>query len=161
MKKIMVIIGAIVLVGLIAAGSFWGGRTYQASRVEQVRARFERERGPQGGGQIPEPGAAGIAEAPGNMQGMFGGRGASGQVKTVEGELLTLSTAQDVTTVRLSADTQIVMTVDGTVTDLQPGLRVMVIGERAENGEITARQITILSEEPFEPIGPLPTGKAP
>ncbi len=34
MKKVLIIIGAILLVALIAAGSFYGGMTYQTNQAD-------------------------------------------------------------------------------------------------------------------------------
>ena len=70
-----------------------------------------------------------------------------GEVKSIEGNVLTVSTAQDVTTVNLSDTTQIVKSVEGTTSDLQPGVRVMVTGEQDNDGNITASQITILNND--------------
>jgi hypothetical protein len=70
-----------------------------------------------------------------------------GQVKSMDGNVLQLSTAQDVTTVNLTGDTIIIKSVEGTVSELQPGTRVMVVGERDDQGNITASQITIESDD--------------
>ncbi len=145
MKKTLIIIGLVILAGLIAAGSFWGGMTYQTKQADQIRTQFMNARGimdqgqnnftpPSGAGQF-QSGAAG-----------FAGRGTSGQVKSVEGNVLTLSTAQNVTTVNLSDSTKIEKTVTGAISDLQPGMRVMVTGEKDSNGNITASQVAILSD---------------
>ncbi|MGW8249236.1 MAG: DUF5666 domain-containing protein, partial [Anaerolineales bacterium] len=60
--------------------------------------------------------------------------------------VLTLSTAQDVTTVNLSDSTQIEKTVAGAVSDLQPGMRVMVSGEKDSSGNVSANRVSILSD---------------
>lgn len=52
MKKILIIVGAILLIGGVAAGSFWGGMTYQSNQVKQARANFENSRGPLNAGQM-------------------------------------------------------------------------------------------------------------
>jgi hypothetical protein len=85
-----------------------------------------------------------------------GGRGTTGQVKTIDGNVITLSTAQDITTVNLTNDTEIRMTVNGSSADLTPGLRIMVSGESDGEGTITADQITILDGSftgPFDGAG--------
>ena len=145
MKKILIIAGAILLAAVIAAGSFWGGMAYQTKRANQVRANFMNARGLSDEGQIPfgSPPEAGQFQAGGTG---FLGRGATGQIKTIEGNVITISTAQDVTTVNLSEATQIEKTVTGAIADLQVGVQVMITGERDDNGEINASQITILSD---------------
>ena len=70
-----------------------------------------------------------------------------GEVKSIEGNILTLSTAENVTTVTLSENTKIVKTVEGMTSDLQAGMRVMVTGDTDEDGAITASQITIVNED--------------
>jgi len=169
MKKALVIIGLVVLVALVAAGSFYGGMTFQTSRdnqASQIRQEFMDARG-LSEDQVPggsQPGGGQFQ--PGGGMG-FGGRGVTGQVKSVEGNVLTLSTAQVVTTVKLLEDTQIEMTVDGIIADLQAGMRVMVTGESDDDGVISASQITILSDDmPAFPMGqggayPPPTGTEP
>jgi hypothetical protein len=156
MKKILIVVGAILLAGLIAAGSFWGGMAYQIKQAEQVRASFMNARGIANDGQLPNGGQGAMnGQLPGGGQapGMFGGsNGTVGQVKTIEGNVMTVSTAQDVATVNLSDTTQIEKTVSGVVNDLQPGVRVMVTGQKDANGNITADQIQILNDNGFNPL---------
>lgn len=150
MKKILILIGAVLVVALVAAGSFWGGMTYQTNQANQARANFENLRGQAPTGQFPGN-STGFTGGP--TRGNFGGGGTSGQVKSISGDVLTLSTAQDVATVNLTQDTQIEKTVTGALADLQPGTRVLVIGQSDENGVITANRIQIVSGDipfPFE-----------
>lgn len=166
MKTTLLIIGTFILVVLVAAGGFYGGMVYQTNQASQVRQEFMGARGitegqfpgemPPMGGQLQQDGSG------------IPGRGAAGQVKSIEGNVMTISTAQDVTTVNLSQDTQIEMTVSGEIADLQTGMRVMVIGETDGDGVVNASQITILSENqsgiPFgqqPPDSPPDTGTEP
>ncbi len=172
MKKIIIIIAAVVLAVLIAAGSFWGGMAYQTSRANQIRANFINSRGGQlpsdgqflNNGQFPN-GGQGFPMMNGTPNpsgpGFMGGRGTSGQVKSIEGNVLTLSTAQDVVTVNLSDSTRIQKTVSGTVGDLQPGMRVMVSGEKDNSGNINASQVQILNNNLSNPPGQSGAGTAP
>ncbi len=147
MKKILLIGGGIVLVLLVAAGSFWGGMTYQINQANQALANFQRARGQAGTGQFPGDGArfptGGLPE--GFTPGSFQGRGTTGQIKSIDGDVLTLSTALDVSTVNLTENTQIEMNVEGALADLEPGLRVLITGQPDDNGVITADRIQILS----------------
>jgi len=142
MKKIIIIVGAILIAVLIAAGSFYGGMAYQRNQANTTRERFFRERGLEG--DIPSQGMPG----PGGPNGrFFFGGGATGEVKSLDGNTLTLSTPQNEEKVTLSDTTSIAKTVEGTLADLQPGQQVMIIGQRDDNGNITATQILILNTD--------------
>ena len=56
MKKILIVVGAILLAGAIAAGSFYGGIAYQTNKVSQAQANFLNARGQPNGGQLPADG---------------------------------------------------------------------------------------------------------
>ena len=155
MKKWVWIIGAVVLMAAVAAGSFWGGMTYQSNKADQARANFETMRGPFAGGQPPSfaqgtQGGGNLGD--GTQAGQaFRGAGIIGQIKEIDGDTLTISTAQDVTTVNLSDATQIIKSVQTEISELQPGMRIMVAGQPDEDGNITAVQITIVNNDQTEP----------
>jgi len=166
MKKVLIIIGAILLAALIAGGSFYGGITFQTNQADQARARFMQDRG-MTEGEMPQPGGFPGGNLPEGMQppsdgGMgLSGRGTTGVVKTIDGDVITISTAQDVTTVNLTEDTRIEKYVSAAITDLQPGVRVMVTGQPDDDGNITASQIQIVNNDPSSPNLPPPTGTEP
>jgi len=147
MKIGLIIIGTILGICLVAAVSFFGGMKYQENQVDQVVARFENARGPLLGGEPPE---GGIFAQGGDQQnlpspGFIGrGGGVNGQIKLIDGNTLEISTAEDVTTVNLSDDTRIQQTLSVPISELQPGMRVMVIGEKGDDGNVDAVQIMIL-----------------
>jgi Domain of unknown function (DUF5666) len=157
MKNVLIIIGAIVLAIVIAGGSFYGGMAYQRNQEAQVRASFFASRGGNGGQFQGGQFSGGTPSANGGQrQGGFGfGGGTVGQVKSIDGSVLMLSTAQNVTTVNLTPTTRIEKYTSGSTSDLQPGERVTVSGERDSNGNITATQIMII---PSNPTNPSPTG---
>jgi hypothetical protein len=163
MKKILIIPGALLLAVLIAAGSFWGGMQYQSTRSAQAQANFFNARGglPQGtgqfpgGGQFPGDGQPNGGQVPDGGLGFPGGRGTTGKVRAIDGNILTLSTPQDVTTVNVSGATQIQKSTSGTAADLEPGTRVMVTGETNSDGTVTANRITILDNN-SSPAGAAP-----
>lgn len=156
MKIFITIAAAILAIGLAGAGGFWGGIQYHTAQVDAARLNFESARGPLNGmpqGDFPSGQAPGRSQ----FQGGFTGRGAAGSIKSIEGDTLSLSTAQDVTTVKLTAGTVILKTVTGSAADLEAGIRVMVTGERGSDGlTITASQITILSGDVPIPGAPSP-----
>jgi hypothetical protein len=143
MKKPLMIIGVIALVLVFSAGSFYGGMAYARNQASQIRSQFLASRG-QGGNGAFNGGANG---ATGQRQGLFGGGGGTtGQVKTINGNVLTISTAQNVTTVNISSSTQIEKAAPGATSDLTPGERVLVTGQRDSSGNIAASQILILPD---------------
>jgi hypothetical protein len=164
MKKTLMLIGAVILAALIAAGGFWSGMAYQSNRAEQARANFMNARGGTEVGQLPAGGqfpGGGPAFDGGQDAGFAGGRGTTGQVKTVEGNVMTVSTAQDVTIVQLSESIQIQKSVAGTAADLQPGMRVMIAGQKDNDGTVTAGQVTILNNSSQDAAYPPPAGMEP
>ena len=165
MKKVLIIVGAILLAALIAGGSFYAGIAYQTKQAEQVRDRFMQARGMTEGempqsGQFPGGNPPEAGQFPGGATG-FPGRGTTGVVKTIDGNVMTISTAQDVTTVNLSEDTRIEKFDLAAITDLQPGVRVTVTGQQDDDGIITASQILIMDNEPASLNNPPPTGTEP
>ncbi len=155
MRTIWIVVGCVLLAGAIAAGSFYAGMTYQTNRANQIRASFMSARGmtDQGQNNFSPPSGAGQFQR-GNAG--LPGSGSMGQVKSVEGNVVTLSTAESVITVHLSDTTQIEKTVSGAIGDLQPGLRVMVVGEKDSKGNISAQRISILGEALLGASGDLP-----
>jgi hypothetical protein len=165
MRKILLIVGIVILAAAAAAGGFYGGVQYQSNIVDQAQANFERARGEFPTGQAP----GGMGDFPGGA-GSTGGQafglrgGISGQIKSIDGNTLTISTAEDVTTVNLSEATRIQETrvVELSLSDLQPGVRVMVTGEKDENGVVSATQIMILANNlPGGSPYPAPGGTEP
>jgi len=166
MKKIIIIIGAILLAALIAGGSFYAGMAYQTKQADQVRAQFMQARG-MTEGDLPQSGGFPGGNMPEGMQPPnsgemgFPGRGTTGVVKTINGNVVTISTAQDVTTVNLSENTRIEKYASAAITDLQPGVRVVVTGQQDKDGNITASQIQIVNNDTAGIPNLLPTGTEP
>lgn len=145
MKKILLIIGAVLLAVLLSAGSFYGGMAYQRNQQNQIQARFFQSRG------LPGSGFDNNGNDFSQRRSFLGGGGVTGQVKSLDGNILTISTAQNTTTVNLTDSTQIEKPATGSTSDLQPGVRVVVNGQPDANGNITASQITIVNTNLFNP----------
>ena len=166
MKKVLIIIGAILLAALLAGGSFYAGMAYQTNQADQVRNQFMQARGLTEG-DLPQPGQFPGGNLPEGVQppsdgGMgLSGRGTTGVVKTIDGDVITISTAQDVTTVNLTEDTRIEKYASAAITDLQPGVRVMVTGQPDDDGNIIASQIQIVNNDTTAIPNPPPTGTEP
>ena len=142
----LIIAGVIVLVAGAAVGGFFGGKAYESNRASSIRNDFMRERGIQGFDPNAVPDMGQITGQNGaNFSGGGFGRGASGEIKSIDGNTLTLTTGQNETKVTLSDTTTIVKTISGSTADLTAGQQVMVTGERDADGNVTATQVTILS----------------
>ena len=139
-NKTWLVIGSVGLAALVGGGAFFGGMAFERTRAQNAQAAFFAARGgrPAGNdGGFPRNGAG----FPGGA-----GGGVIGTVKSVEGDTLTVSTAQDVTAVVLTETTTISKQVPGDRSDLQPGWQVTVRGERDSKGVVTAVTIQVLGE---------------
>jgi hypothetical protein len=158
MNKVLTIAGGVLFLLLLGGGAFYGGMLFERSQATDGQADFFAERGggPDGfGGLGFRDGQDGFFQSDDHEDGQSAvpgqagfGRGLSGQVKSIKGGTLLLSTPQDVTTVILTDQTTIIRMVTGELDDLQPDQRVTVIGQRNEAGEIIATVIQILIESP-------------
>ena len=79
-------------------------------------------------------------------RGFAGGGGLSGTIEEIQGNTVTVNTSQGPLQATIGADTTIQMFTEGTLADLQAGLRVTVIGQRGEDGTVEARSILITPE---------------
>lgn len=146
MRRWLIVLVSVVVVLGMAGGSFFGGMAYERSRQSNLQSRFFAERGIAPGG-FPMATPRAFAEGGGGAPNSPFGRGASGTIKSLEGDTLLLSTAEDVTTVALNDDTVILHMVSGGRDLLQPGVRIIVSGERDESGVIHASSIQVLVED--------------
>jgi Domain of unknown function (DUF5666) len=134
MKKILLVIAGIALLAIAAGAGFQYGKTYESNQVNQIRSQFQRSRGITGNG-------SGGAQAAG-FGGGFGG-GTFGQLKTVNGNTLTVTTQNGDVTVNLTANTQIEKTTTGTPADLQVGQQLIIRGQSDSSGTVTADTVQI------------------
>ncbi|HRY63143.1 MAG TPA: DUF5666 domain-containing protein [Patescibacteria group bacterium] len=144
MKKNLPIV--IAIVALVAAGSFYGGMKYQASKTPS-RGQFT-----------------------GGPEGMFGPGGANragnSSMSFINGEIISKDD-QSVTvklnnggskTVYYSASTTIGKMATGTPEDLSVGAPVMITGKSNTDGNVTAESIQIRNgQEPIRAGAPAPT----
>ena len=135
----------VLVAGASSAAAYNMGK--QAGVTEGLAARnnFFQARGGGTGAQGGQGAAAGGAGAQGN--GARGGQGAgnfaAGQVKSISGNDLEISTATDVTKVKLTDKTQIQKTVSGAPNDITTGERVVVQGTKGTDGVIEANSIQL------------------
>ena len=77
----------------------------------------------------------------------FGGAGGlTGTIEGIEGDTITINTAQGPLQATISTDTTIQIFAEGTLTDLENGTQVTVRGQRREDGTVEATSITVTPE---------------
>ncbi len=120
----------------------------QLARLQQLRQQAQQ-------GQLTPAQQQELQQLLQHVQGQFGqggtggfaGRGGlTGTIERIEGNTVTITTAQGPLQATLDADTTIQKTTVGAVADLTPGLRVTVVGQRGADGAVTARSIVITTE---------------
>ena len=126
-----------VLLLLVAAGAFYGGMRFQGMRSSGTRANFFANRG----------GADGA-----NFGGGGGRRSNMGQIKSIEGNVIIVSTQQERLQVTVTDTTKYQRLVDGKLDDLQVGANIIVRGESDANGVVNAVSIQLADSVP----APLP-----
>ncbi len=151
-KRIVIGVVALLILLGVGGGAFYGGMQYQLSLATNVQARFFADRsGAPGGGAFtggPAGGGAFIGGTPPagfqpGAGGFPGGRGTQGDIKAIDGGVLTLSTAEAEVKVTLTDSTQIQQLVNAETGALQVGQRITVRGEADASGNLTAAAIQI------------------
>jgi hypothetical protein len=143
-------LAALVVVVVAGVVGYWQyGQGKQAGITEGLAARdrFFQDRlaGAAAGAAAQGNGAAALAGGARNAQGGAAAAGnfAAGQVKSINGNDLEISTATEVTKVKLTDKTQIQKTVSGTPSDIKAGDRVVVMGDKGADGAIQANSIQL------------------
>jgi hypothetical protein len=126
----------VVIVAAVAGfGGYTAGKSAGVAQAAAIRNNFFAARGGGQGGQGGSGGQGARNFNPDNF--------ATGQVKSISGDTIQLSTATDVLTVKLNDKTQIQKQAQGTVNDIQTGERLVIQGQRASDGTLTAQTIQI------------------
>ncbi len=145
MNKAAVVIGILLVIVAVGAGSFWAGMRIGENRLIQDPARlFQRFRDQ--GGQFPGmggqfPGMVGTPPSGAEAQ-RFGG-GIMGTIEAIEGDTLLVSTEEGEVRVQTTDTTLIEKSMTVGVEDLEAGEQVVVSGSQNDDGSITARSIRI------------------
>ncbi len=146
-KHFNLLLAAVVVVGL-GAGAFLaslqsaqagGGQTPSAAQRSSVPGQT------QGGSTLANP-ATSSASSPGAVAGQTGdarSRLVMGSVASVDGDTLTITTQQGDTKVKLGG-AKLEKTVAGSVEDLRPDQRVMLVAQQGQEGGYTASSVQIL-----------------
>jgi len=141
-KTVWIWIGGVVLVAVVGAGAFVGGMTFERVRAANISSSFFAGRGGNGQGQ----GQGGFGD--GGASGQAGGNGGrvAGQIKSIDGNTLQLSTPNNVITVTLTDTTAISKLAAGTRADLQVGESISVRGQPGAGGAVTAETFQLLGQ---------------
>ncbi len=137
MRNTIGIILAVILLVAVGAGGFYGGLAYAAYTAQQeanVRTSFLAGRGGAGGTGTGGTGAGGS----------YAGGGVAGTIKSISGNTIQVSTAENVTTVTLSGTTTVMKTVTATTADLQVGQQITVRGQRDSSGKVAATSFQVV-----------------
>ena len=141
-------IGALILAALAAVGGFFYGTTMGEARANSARDAFVQER-VAGGGQFDHEGgdfgAGGgqFQHEGGQWQGSAARARGAGEVTSIEGDTLTLTTAEGPIQILVNGDTVLRQVITLTLDELQPGEQVIVIGDRDPQGNLVARSIQV------------------
>jgi hypothetical protein len=131
-KQVLIAVGLGIVVAAAAGfGGYTMGMRAGQTQATNTRAAFLAARG--GNGQGASGGQFGAANA--NF--------AVGQVKSIDGSTVQLSTASEVLTVKLSDKTTISKTDTGTAADIKTGDRITVQGTRGADGAMTAERVQL------------------
>jgi hypothetical protein len=135
------ILGAVVLVLVVASGSFYGGMAYAKSKQPVRNGNFTGQFG------------AGVAGA--NRTGMRTGGFTAGQILSKDATGITIK-MQDGSTkiILIGSSTQVMKTATGSANDLVTGTDVTVTGSANSDGSITAQSVQI------RPAGSMSSGSA-
>lgn len=141
-QRLWYFVGALVLAVVTGIGGYFYGTSVGEARASQARQTFLQER--LGGGQAGQNSATG-------QSGQFGaGRqdinAVAGQVKSVDGKTIEVSTRDNVTKVSVDDKTQVTKMCTGTLEEIKPGERIVVQGDGGASGAVTARSIQIVTE---------------
>jgi len=149
MKSAIVAAIVAVLIIVVGAGAFFVGDNYGQQQAQNIRADFFRAR--QGGagapsgapGQSGQNGQGGQFGQNGQQAGQGGRPAAFGTVKSVNGSTIVV-TQQDGSTVTVTVDSQTTFqkTVNGTISDIQPGERITVLSDQT-GSNVMARSIQL------------------
>ena len=145
-------IALVVLIVVMVAGAvgYWQyGQGKQAGITEGLAARDRFFQDRLAGAAAAAQGSGAAAGAGAQAGGARGGQGAAagnfatGQVKSINGSDLEISTATEVTKVKLTDKTQIQKTVSGAPSDIKTGERVVVQGSKGVDGAVEASNVQL------------------
>ena len=142
-RTVMIVLGVLV-VGLVAAGSFYGGMVYGKNQAETtLPVAGEGGVFPGGRGQFGQrPGAQGGAEEGQLLRDQSGML--FGEIQSIgAGEMIVIDASGEQITIYVADTTLIQKQADVTLADLEEGETVIISGNRDDDGNITARSLQV------------------
>jgi len=149
MKTIIGIILALVLAAAAAVGGYLYGNKAGEARVQATYQSFFQGRGisvpgdAASGGPTFFQGGQTASQGQGQQQSGVGRSGVTGQVTSIEGNTITLTTADGQVKVLVNEQTALRKTTTLTLKDLQTNETVVVMGDRDAQGNLVARSIQL------------------
>ncbi len=149
--QILVALGVLVLLIVVGVGAFTAGRNAGLAEQVTIRTEFLQQRAGTTGGATSGTGAAANPAgtpgetAPGARAAALQGRQlVNGVVKSVQGNVVTVTQQRDGSTTTLTIDDKTVIekTTTGTLADIQPGWRITAVEQTA--GGTTTRRVVLM-----------------
>ena len=164
-KAVLLLVAGIAVLAASAGGAFAGGIALGKSQandddeatavvdtqpadgagaldLDALRQQFQSgDFDPEAFAQLQEQFGGGFGGGGGGRRG--GGDGLTGTIETIEGDTLTIDTPRGPLQADVGPETTIQIFAEGTLADLEAGMRVTVISERAEDGSVIATSITV------------------
>jgi hypothetical protein len=141
-KAFMLLLVGVLLLGGGIGGAFAGGIALGKSQGEKAAQSTSTSATTSSLDALRQQ----FQETLGPGQDSTGRGGLAGTIESVEGNTVTVNTAQGPLQATIGADTTIQTFAEGTLADLEPGLQVTVTGQRAEDGSVQATSILITPE---------------
>jgi hypothetical protein len=150
MNRVVAIILGVLVVAVIAAGSFYGGMVYGKNQAQADSAVLGEAGGvPAGRRQFGTP----PGTQDGTVAGQFAGRQGGmlfGEIQAIgDGELTVTDSNGEQIQVTVASTTLIQKQAEVTLADLEVGETVVVSGNQDEDGNITARSLQVTSDGGF------------
>jgi hypothetical protein len=148
MKRVMLVLLAVLVLAGVGGGAFWAGTKVGENRAVQNPARFFQQRAGGQSGQFP-----GLLQTPqpGQRGAQVLGGGITGTIEEVQGNILVVSTGTETIRVQTTDTTLIEKYLSVNVGDLKVGEQVIVSGSRNDDGSYTARSIRSMQGMQFQP----------
>jgi hypothetical protein len=162
MNRVVKIVLGVVMVLVIAGGSFYGGTVYGQNEAQsnstaagdwQGRSAGTRQFGSLPSGQDNTDRAQSFAAQGGSL---------FGEIQSVgDGQMTILDQSGKQVQITVTDTTLIQKQAEVTMTDLQQGETVAVSGRQEDDGSITARMVQVTSDNGFGLPGGFPPGGQP
>ena len=169
-KAVLLVVAGIAALAVSAGGAFAGGIAVGKSQadgaaespstavlqpaggagsldLDELRRQFQSgEFDPETFAQLQEQFGGQFGGTGGGRRFGGGGDGLFGTIETIEGDTLTIDTARGPLQVAVGPETTIQVFADGTLAELEAGMRVTVTSQRGDDGSVVATSIVVRPE---------------